>query len=131
MNKPENMLDTIVADYVKKFKRAQSIEQTEMEQIIDSIKKQVLADAFPLFEEMELEKAREKAELDVQAYKKKLLHRVTVSIIVETIFIAFIVGIIVNQVTELIPDQYGIVVIVVGILVCVLFVSLLVNGQEK
>ncbi len=131
MSRPKNMLDTIVAAYVETFRKGRYIDQAEMDQIIESLKKQVLDDAVPLFEETELEKARKDIELEVRAYRKKLLHKLTVSIIIETIFIAFIVGLIVNQVTNLIPDRFGIWVIIVGMLICVLFVSLLVSGQEK
>lgn len=69
-----------------------------------------------------LKNAQEQAE----AEKQKILRKFKVTLIIETIFIAFLIGIIVNQVTNLIPNKWIIStsIIIVALLVCVLMVLL-------
>jgi len=53
-----------------------------------------------------------------------LLQKVRISLIVETIFIAFLVGIVVNQVTNLIPKQHWRLAIIISMGLCVFMVIL-------
>lgn len=128
MNRPKKtMLDIMITDYVEKFQKDRYIEQNELEQIHSSIRQQVLTNALPLIEK----EAKKAVDNDVKKYKRQLLKKLRISIIVETIFLAFIVGIIVNQVTIYIPKEFSIFAILFGSLICVLLVILLLIGQEK
>jgi Flp pilus assembly protein TadB len=63
---------------------------------------------------------------EAKRYKKSLFKKVRTSIIIETILVAFLVGLIVNQVTSLLTG-YAVsatIIIVVSLLLCILLIWL-------
>lgn len=70
--------------------------------------------------------AIKEAKKEAKSYKKSLFKKVRRSIIIETIFVAFLIGIIVNQVTFLIPENTLIAffTIIISLLICVLFIMI-------
>ena len=89
------------------------------------VRTELLQEAFQLFKNSLLNKAQKQAEEE----KQKILRKFKITLIIETIFIAFLIGIIVNQVTNLIPNKWVIstIIIIVSLLVCVFMVLLAVE----
>ena len=86
----------------------------------------MLQDAIPQIEKEELAKAKARVDEEVKAYKRQALQTLKRSLIVEAILVAFFVGIIVNQVTNIIPELWYCCLgaIIVSLIVCVLLVML-------
>lgn len=117
-------IDTVVAYYVRHKFRCDVTDQDEFAKIVETIKMNILEEALPQISEKKLSEARQKVEEEARQYKKQLLQKVRISLIVETIFIAFLVGIVVNQVTNLIPKQHWWLAIVISLGLCVFMVIL-------
>lgn len=118
------MIDKIVNHYVMSHlsSRGKTFPDNELRSIETGIRTELLKEAYKIFKTDLLKKAQEQAE----AEKQKILRKFKVTLIIETIFIAFLIGIIVNQVTNLIPNKWIIStsIIIVALLVCVLMVLL-------
>ena len=120
----QNQLDTVIAYYVRHKLRCDVPNEDEFGEIVEAIKTNILEEALPQISEKKLSEAREKVEEEARQYKKQLLQKVRISLIVETIFIAFLVGIVVNQVTNLIPKQHWRLAIIISMGLCVFMVIL-------
>ena len=121
----ETMFDQVVEHYIQQFRpKGSNISDFEMENIFQSVKKNIRDEVMDFIEEEERKKILNKIEGEAKDYRKKLFRKVKVTIIVETIFVAFLVGLIVNQVTSLIPQVYCWGVIILSFLACVLLIFL-------
>ena len=120
----QRQIDKVVGYYVKHICHSNIIDQDELDEITEAIKMNILEEALPQISEKKLNEVTQKVEEEAKEYKKKLLQNIKISIIVETIFIAFLFGIVVNQVTYLIPNKYWSLAIVISLVLCVLMVIL-------
>lgn len=102
----ETLLDKVVKYYAHHKCNPQKISQDELMSILEAFKQQLLKDAIPQIEKDELEKAKARVDEEVKSYKRKAFQTLKLSLVIETIFLAFLVGIVVNQVTNLIPSEY-------------------------
>lgn len=118
------MIDKIVKHYVMSFlsSEGKTFSDDELHIMETGIRTKLLEEACKILKTNLLKNAQEQAE----AEKQKILRKFKVTLIIETIFIAFLIGIIVNQVTNLIPNKWIIStsIIIVALLVCVLMVLL-------
>lgn len=118
------MIDKIVKHYVMSFlsSEGKTFPDDELHIMETGIRTKLLEEACKILKTNLLKNAQEQAE----AEKQKILRKFKVTLIIETIFIAFLIGIIVNQVTNLIPNKWIIStsIIIVALLVCVLMVLL-------
>lgn len=128
---PQSQLDKVVGYYVRHVCPGATIDKNELAEITDSIKMHILAEALPQISEDKLNDALQKAEEEARQYKKKLFQNIKVSIIVETIFIAFLVGIMVNQVTNLIPPELCLAAIIIPLVLCTLMVILTTEEPKE
>lgn len=120
----QNQLDTVVAYYVRHKFQCDVTNQNEFAEIVEVIKTNILEEALPRISEKKLSEEKQKVAEEAKQYKRQLLQKVRISLIVETIFIAFLVGIVVNQVTNLIPKQHWWLVIIISLGLCVFMVIL-------
>lgn len=130
----QSQLDKVVGYYVRHACHSGVTDQEELAQITEAIKMNILKETLPQISESMLSEAKQKVEEEAKQYRKKLFQRVKVSLIIETIFIAFLVGIIVNQVTNLIPDKPWLVapfVIIGSLAVCILMIFLAAAGSKE
>lgn len=118
------MIDKIVKHYVMSFlsSEGKTFSDDELHIMETGIRTKLLEEACKILKTNLLKNAQEQAE----AEKQKILRKFKVTLIIKTIFIAFLIGIIVNQVTNLIPNKWIIStsIIIVALLVCVLMVLL-------
>lgn len=118
------MIDKIVKHYVMSFlsSEGKTFSDDELHIMETGIRTKLLEEACKILKTNLLKNAQEQAE----AEKQKILRKFKVTLIIETIFIAFLIGVIVNQVTNLIPNKWIIStsIIIVALLVCVLMVLL-------
>lgn len=127
------LLDNVIKSYVtgsgeKKGKRFTK-KQTEV--MASALKGKIVSEELiPLVSESQLRVEKKKIEQEAKAYKAKIFSRLRVTLIFETIFVAFLVGIVVNQATAGISwlserlnwISWGSVII--ALLVCILVVIL-------
>lgn len=122
------MFGKIIKHYVNSnLNNKSKITVQELLKIQSGIQNEVIKEIFQSYKGDLLDKARIKA----QEEKRKIIKRVKLSLIIETIFIAFLVGIIVNQVTNFIPcnNFFSIAVIIIALIICLLMV-LLTTGND-
>ncbi len=115
----KTLFDRVVEYYARHKCNPGNISQEEFSNILGAFKHQVLQDAIPQIEKEELDKAKARVDEEVKSHKRKALQALKLSLIIETIFLAFLVGIVVNQVTNLIPPE--------GLWIAI-FVSLIVSA---
>lgn len=122
------MFDAILEKYIREKSKSQDegFSEDDLGCIVKSLKDNILQnELFPLAKlKMERE---EKQKIDEQAkkYKEKIYSKLEVTIIVETIFIAFLVGLIVNQVTNWLDGCFewqSAVVVIISLIICTLIV---------
>lgn len=128
MSRSGSMFDKAVKHYVEfQFNKTNnSISQSEKVQIERLVRSTVLEDASKII-------SRDLAEKEANKEKKKILKKFTITLIIETLFIAFLVGIITNQVTIFIPVNHiaGITAIVISLLLCIIILLLNFLNIEK
>lgn len=122
----KTLFDGVIEYYARHKCNPGNISQDELNNILGAFKQQVLKDAIPQIEKAELTKAKARVDEKVKAYKRKTFQTLKRSLIIEAILVAFLVGIIVNQVTTLIPElwYYCLGVILISLISCVLLVVL-------
>lgn len=126
----QTRLDKVVGYYVRHACHSGVTDQDELAEITEAIKMNILEEALPQISEGKLNEALQKVEEEAKQHKKELLQNIRITLIVETIFIAFLVGIIVNQVTNLIPKEHCIAAIIISLLLCG-FMVLLATASPK
>lgn len=126
----QNRLDKVVGYYVRHACHSGVTDQDELAEITEAIKTIILEEALPQISENKLNEAFRKAEEEAKQHKKQLLQNIKITLIVETIFIAFLVGIMVNQVTSLIPKEHCMAAIVISLILCG-FMVLLATAAPK
>lgn len=122
MERFEVILDNIVNNYVDSLNidnDKNKIREADRLFISNSVKSELQRGFFIKFKKSLLIKAKEEAEKE----KRKIISRFKITLIIETIFIAFLVGIIVNQVSSLLPVQWYIILI--ALILC--FFMILIN----
>ena len=129
------LLKSMVGKYVRSFAEHDSAshKEEELQQIEKAVMKQILDDSLLLIEEKTLEEGQEKVRREIADYKRAMMRRLRISLIVETIFLAFVVGIVVNQVTELIPGGWmtRVFVILLAAVVSIFLVLLMTAVEEE
>jgi len=113
----KTLFDIVIDYYARHRSNSSNIPLDELNSIKKTFKHQVAKDAIPWIEKEELEKARARVDEEVKSYKRKALQALKLSLVIETIFLAFLVGIVVNQVTNLIPPEGLWIAIIVSLLV--------------
>ena len=117
----KSRLDRIIEIYATHEQLYNSATSTPEDKafVLHILKEAVLSDVKD--EQMKKEIIKE-----VKSYKQSLFKKVRRNIIIETIFVAFLIGIIVNQVTFLIPEKILVAcfTIVISLLVCVLLIMI-------
>lgn len=126
----QTRLDKVVGYYVRHACHSGVTDQDELAEITEAIKMNILEEALPQISENKLNEAIQKAEEEAKQHKKELLQNIKITLIAETIFVAFFVGIIVNQVTNLIPKEHCIAAIIISLLLCG-FMVLLATAAPK
>lgn len=126
----QSRIDKIVGYYVRHACHSGVIDQDELAEITEAIKMNILEESLPQISEKKLNEATQKIEEEAKEYKRKLLQKIKVTIIIETMFIAFLVGIVVNQVTYLIPNKYWPLAILISLVLCV-FMVILATAEPK
>lgn len=125
-------LDQVVETYVKTIlKDEEKANLSSITNISEAVKADIVSD----LRSKEIRQMKEdvKAEADrymqnviaeAEGHKKRIIKKAEKGLIYEAIFIAFLVGMIVNQVTYLIPASgfWAGVIIIVALLVCVLLI---------
>lgn len=102
-------LDGIIEEFVKNHSHDVSEDQIDL--LSQALRNDIIK------ETMQLRVTKEALD-----YKRKLLCGIRITLVIETIFLAFFVGLIVNQTTNLIPERFCWCVIIVSLLLCVLLV---------
>ncbi len=122
----KTLFDRVVEYYARHKCTPGNISQDEFNNILGAFKHQVLKDAIPQIEKDELHEAQMRVNEEVRAYKRKAFQTLKRSLIVEAILVAFFVGIIVNQVTNVIPEVWYCCLgaIVISLIICLLLVIL-------
>ena len=120
----QNRLDKVVGYYVRHACHSGVTNQDELAEITEAIKMNILEEALPQISEKKLNEALQKAEEEAKQHKRELLQNIKITLIVETIFIAFLVGIIVNQATNLIPKEHCLAAIIISLILCAFMVML-------
>lgn len=126
MPNSESMLDKIVKHYVESLnKNGSNISDSEKASISEALRSKVLQEVFVKFKDS----FHAKVKIEVAEEKRKILKNFKTTLIIETLVIAFLIGIIVNQVTSLIPKHWFIstAIIVISLLICVLMVFLTIE----
>lgn len=122
----ESMLENLTNYYAKHHFNG-SLD--EIQAMSKRLQKDVLDEAYLLISETELQKAREKAKSEVKTQKQKWIRRAKLSLVVETLFVAFFVGIIVNQITSWISTEFSVVVVILSLFACAFLVAVVLWGQ--
>lgn len=123
----KSMFNNIVKHYVASFiKLETNIPESEKICIEQAVRSEILEDASKII-------SRDLAKKEANKEKKKILKKFTITLIIETLFIAFLVGIIVNQATIFIPVNHiaGITAIVISLLLCIIILLLNFLNIEK
>lgn len=127
----QNRLDKVVGYYVRHACHSGVTNQDELAEITEAIKMNILEEALPQISEKKLNEALQKAEEEAKQHKRELLQNIKITLIVETIFIAFLVGIIVNQATNLIPKEHCLEAIIISLILCAFMVMLAVAEPKE
>lgn len=120
MPSSKSMFDNMVKHYVASFIRTEdNIPESEQISIEQAVRSEVLENASKII-------SRDLAKKEANKEKKKILKKFKITLIIEALFIAFLVGIIVNQVTLFIPVNHiaGITAIVTSLLLCIIILFL-------
>lgn len=94
----------------------------DKEFLLNILKETVLSDV----KDEQINQMKEEAKKEAKSYKQSLFRKVRRNIIIETIFVAFSIGVIVNQVTFLIPENILVAcfTIIICFLICVLLIMI-------
>lgn len=117
----KSRLEQMLEVYVEhKITNRPVIDPREMASILRAVKEDALED----LRDEQIQQMKREVKKEAKRYKKAQFKRVRTSIIVETILVALLIGIIVNQVTTLLPsDSYAPwAIIVISLLLCVLLI---------
>lgn len=127
------LFDWVVEYYARHKSSHGNISQDEFNDILKAFKQQVLKDAITRIEKSELDKVKAKVDEEAKAYKRKTFQNLKRSLIIEAILVAFLVGIIVNQVTNLIPELWYccLGVIIISLVTCMLLVILATTEPKE
>lgn len=122
------MFDEIVGSYVKNYCQTQgAFSEDQVEVLTNTLKNEILEEATLLINEDNKKKIKREA----KNYKRKQLQKLKLSLIIETIFLAFCIGIIVNQVTNLISaDHIWHVIIIFSIISVLIVIVATVDPKE-
>lgn len=124
MSNPKSMFYNIVKYYVTSHlnSKENNLSDSEKIGIEQGIRSEVLKEVHGMLGRDLLDKAKE----DANKAKRKIVKKFKITLIIETLFIGFLIGIIVNQVTNLIPrcTHISLAVIIIAFLACVLMVHL-------
>lgn len=114
------MIDVVVNDYMKNHfhENSSSVNEQELKNISDCVKEKILAEAFKENEKLLLKQLKEKMKEEKRKDKNARINHM----ILETIFLALCIGLIVNQITSIIPSNHPWIVILIVSILCVLVV---------
>ena len=102
----EKLLDEIIDSYInKKIPDIQEEENTE--DIRNLLKKQILSDVTEVIISNEKDKIVQQAELDIDKQKQDKKRQEMKIVVIETLFLGFLIGLLANQGTDLITYIKG------------------------
>ena len=102
----EKLLDEIIDSYInKKIPDMQGEEDTE--DIRNLLKKQILSDVTEVIISNEKDKIVQQAELDIDKKKQDKKRQEMKIVVIETLFLGFLIGLLANQGTDLITYIKG------------------------
>ena len=102
----EKLLDEIIDSYInKKIPDIQEEENTE--DIRNLLKKQILSDVTEVIISNEKDKRVQQAELDIDKKKQDKKRQEMKIVVIETLFLGFLIGLLANQGTDLITYIKG------------------------
>ena len=102
----EKLLDEIIDSYInKKIPDIQEEENTE--DIRNLLKKQILSDVTEVIISNEKDKIVQQAELDIDKKKQDKKRQEMKIVVIETLFLVFLIGLLANQGTDLITYIKG------------------------
>nr|WP_288564231.1 hypothetical protein [uncultured Romboutsia sp.] len=102
----EKLLDEIIDSYInKKIPDIQEEENTE--DIRNLLKKQILSDVTEVIISNEKDKIVQQAELDIDKKKQDKKRQEMKIVVIETLFLGFLIGLLANQGTDLITYIKG------------------------
>ena len=102
----EKLLDEIIDSYInKKIPDIQEEENTE--DIRNLLKKQILSDVTEVIISNEKDKIVQQAELDIDKNKQDKKRQEMKIVVIETLFLGFLIGLLANQGTDLITYIKG------------------------
>ena len=102
----EKLLDEIIESYInKKIPDIQEEENTE--DIRNLLKKQILSDVTEVIISNEKDKIVQQAELDIDKKKQDKKRQEMKIVVIETLFLGFLIGLLANQGTDLITYIKG------------------------
>ena len=102
----EKLLDEIIDSYInKKIPDIQEEENTE--DIRNLLKKQILSDVTEVIISNEKDKIVQQAELDIDKKKQDKKRQEMKTVVIETLFLGFLIGLLANQGTDLITYIKG------------------------
>lgn len=102
----EKLLDEIIDSYInKKIPDIQEEENTE--DIRNLLKKQILSDVTEVIISNEKDKIVQQAELDIDKKKQDKKRQEMKKVVIETLFLGFLIGLLANQGTDLITYIKG------------------------
>lgn len=102
----EKLLDEIIDSYInKKIPDIQEEENTE--DIRNLLKKQILSDVTEVIISNEKDKIVQQAELDIDKKKQDKKRQEMKRVVIETLFLGFLIGLLANQGTDLITYIKG------------------------
>ncbi len=129
----KTLFDIVIDYYARHRSNSGNVPLGELSEIKESFKHRAAQGAIPWIEKEELEKAKARVDEEVKSYKRKAFQTLKRSIIIEAILVAFFVGIIVNQVTNVIPELWYCCLgaIVISLIVCVLLIMLVTSEPKE
>ena len=86
MATPSTMFDTVIEQYVRNFGEKHTEE--EIEQLIVAVRTQIISEMLSEVEDDQIADLKQRAEKEADSYKRNLFHKIRISLVVETIFIA-------------------------------------------
>lgn len=122
----KSKLDQMVEVYAEHKQMFNSATVTPKEKafMIARLKELALDDALKDIKNEQIQQMKQEAKKEAKSYKKSLFKKVRTTLIIETIFVALLVGIMVNQFTILLPSNSSGLIIIVCLLLCILLIWL-------
>lgn len=127
---PSRIIDRLVQSYANnKNLIPEDVDKELRDQVIESVKEKVIAEAYEQFTQEQINEAKDKAKIQ----HKRTMEGLTIKLVVETMFLATAVGVIVNQISFWIPKEIGasIGATIIALLFCVVALFLVKSDSKE